>query len=185
MRPTTLVCLIIALACGATAQDLPKVELFGGYSFLHLDVPDEIAGPSTVIPNVNLHGWRAGVTTNFGNHFGLVVEGSGHYGTASFSGIPVDATAYSVLAGPRLATRYRRLTFFATGLVGPAYARAEEFGESASTVALAAAMGGGVDLHLNRHFAVRTHPEYFLTRFLDERQDNFRFSTGLVFKFGE
>jgi hypothetical protein len=47
-------------------------------------------------------------------------------------------------------------------------------------------MGGGVDVHLNRHLALRlAHPEYVLTRFVDERQDNLRFSTGLVFKFGE
>jgi hypothetical protein len=133
-----------------------------------------------------LHGWRASLTTNFGSHFGLVVDGSGHYGTADILAVPVDATSYTLLAGPRFAVRYRRLTFFAAGLVGAAYARAEAFGESAETAALAAAMGGGVDVHLNRHLAVRVaHPEYVMTRFVDERQDNLRFSTGLVFKFGE
>lgn len=185
MRPTALLTLVVALSCSAIAQDLPEAEIFGGYSFLHLDLPDDIDAPGTLIPDVNLHGWRAALTTNFGNHLGLVVDGSGHYGTARLLADPVDATAYTLLAGPRFASRHGRVTFFVAGLVGAAYARAESSGESASTAALAAAMGGGVDVHLSRHFAVRlAHPEYLLTRFVDQ-QNNFRLSSGLVLKFGE
>jgi len=44
--------------------------------------------------------------------------------------------------------------------------------------------GGGVDLNLNRRFAIRAQGAYLMTRFLDLRQDNLQFSSGLVVHFG-
>jgi hypothetical protein len=44
--------------------------------------------------------------------------------------------------------------------------------------------GGGVDVNLNRRLAVRFQGDYLMTRFLDLRQDNLQFSSGLVVRFG-
>ena|SRR5919109_2177031 len=128
-KPASLLLLFFGLTCSARAEDLPTIELFGGYSFVRLDVPEDITAPAALIPDLNLHGWRAAFTANFGNNFGLMVDGSGHYGTTSLLAVPVDATAYTLLVGPRFATRHRRLTFFVNGLVGAAYARADAPGE--------------------------------------------------------
>ena len=57
---------------------------------------------------------------------------------------------------------------------------------SLSDTALAAALGGGVDIKLNDAFAIRAvQADYLMTRFLDERQDNLRLSFGVVFRFGK
>jgi len=48
--------------------------------------------------------------------------------------------------------------------------------------------GGGIDLKVSKHFSIRpVQAEYFLTRIpdgLNNRQNNFRYSAGVVFRFG-
>jgi len=44
--------------------------------------------------------------------------------------------------------------------------------------------GGGVDINLNQRVAIRVPGDYLMTRFLDLRQDNLQFSSGLVVHFG-
>jgi hypothetical protein len=48
--------------------------------------------------------------------------------------------------------------------------------------------GGGVDIRASRHFSIRpVQAEYLLTKIpdgLNDRQNNFRFGTGVVFRFG-
>lgn len=50
------------------------------------------------------------------------------------------------------------------------------------------AVGGGLDLRVSRHFSVRpVQAEYFLTKIpdgLNNRQNNFRLSAGIVYRFG-
>jgi len=48
--------------------------------------------------------------------------------------------------------------------------------------------GGGIDVKLSKHFSIRpVQAEYFLTKIpdgLNNPQNNFRFSAGIVFRFG-
>jgi hypothetical protein len=48
--------------------------------------------------------------------------------------------------------------------------------------------GWGIDVKLSKHFSIRpVQAEYFLTKIpdgLNNRQNNFRFSAGIVFRFG-
>jgi hypothetical protein len=57
-----------------------------------------------------------------------------------------------------------------------------------SETAFAMTAGGGIDVTVSRHLAVRpVQAEYFLTKFpdgADNRQNNFRYSAGIVFRFG-
>jgi hypothetical protein len=54
--------------------------------------------------------------------------------------------------------------------------------------AFAMTAGGGVDFKISQHFAVGpVQVEYFLTKFTDggsNKQNNFRYSAGIVFRFG-
>jgi hypothetical protein len=47
--------------------------------------------------------------------------------------------------------------------------------------------GGGVDIGVTRHLAIRpAEADYFMTRLengLNDRQNNFRFSAGIIFRF--
>ena len=44
--------------------------------------------------------------------------------------------------------------------------------------------GGGIDYDINSRAAIRAEGDYVMTRFLDLRQDNLRFSVGLVIHLG-
>jgi hypothetical protein len=48
--------------------------------------------------------------------------------------------------------------------------------------------GGGIGVKISKHFSIRpVQAEYFLTKIpdgLNNRQNNFRFGAGIVFRFG-
>src|SRR5262245_37083094 len=77
-RVLGLTCLILLVSTAGMAQDVPKVEVFGGYSW---------AGG-------NFHGWNTSVTGNINNWFGLVADFSGHYGSEQEGTILVDKDAH-------------------------------------------------------------------------------------------
>jgi hypothetical protein len=176
--------LMIPLAALAQ-QDYPKAEVFGGYSYFRANPED-----------FDLHGWNASVTGNLTNWFGIEGDFSGHYGKPSAFGFTVpgvDINHYTFMGGPKLAYRKGPITPFAHFLIGAARAGTKEFFISTSDTALAAAIGGGIDIGLGKYFAVRAiQADYLMTRFKtfpeslfndNERQNNFRFSAGIVFRF--
>ncbi len=178
--------IILSVPFAAMAQPgYPPVEVFGGYSYFRAN-PEEF----------NLNGWNASIAGNVTNWFGIQWDFSGHYGHPtdqfgrSISGIHIDN--YTFMMGPRLAYRAGSFTPFAHFLLGAARAgtRDVSFGNT-SDWALAAVIGGGVDLNVSRSVAVRmAQVDYLMTRFDtgdffgDNRQNNFRFSAGIVFKLG-
>src|ERR1051325_6105372 len=97
-----VICLVLFACLPVAAQDTPKVEVFGGYSW---------AGG-------NFHGWNTSVTGNLSKSFGLVADFSGHYGSELDGPIFVDEDAHSFLFGPRFSHRGKRLTPFAYALFG-------------------------------------------------------------------
>ena len=78
-------CLVFVTLLPALAQDVPKAEVFGGYTW---------AGG-------NFHGWNASVTGNITKRFGIVADFSGHYGSELEGSILVKKDAHSFLFGPR------------------------------------------------------------------------------------
>jgi opacity protein-like surface antigen len=189
MRKACLVvfCLFLLPLAAMAQQDFPKAEVFAGYSYFRAN-PD----------GLNLNGWNGSVTGNLTNWLGVEGDFSGHYGSPKLFGfnVPfVDINSYTFMGGPRLSYRSGSITPFAHFLIGAARAGTSSFGVSVSDTALAAAMGGGVDINLNRSIAVRAiQVDYLVTRFkttssqvvfsgFDERQNNFRVSAGIVFKF--
>jgi hypothetical protein len=189
------------------AQPIPKLDVFGGYSFGHVG--------TRLFANPNLNGWDVSVTYNWNKWFGIVVEGSGLYGSKQVSPprtvvfvcpqnpaacplpISIGATnesqkvhTYSI--GPRFYYRnHTRYTPFARALFGGGYLSdathtngisggpaAEANGGSIQTA------GGGVDIALTSRMAFRTQADFQRNRFFHEAQPDFRLATGLVFHFG-
>jgi hypothetical protein len=180
--------LLLLVPLAATAQpDYPKAEVFGGYSFFRAN-PD----------GINMHGWEASVTGNITQWFGVEGDFSGHYGSPNVFGfdIPyVNVSSHTFMAGPKLTFRTDTIAPFAHFLIGAARASTGAFGASVSDSALAAVVGGGIDIRLNDTLAIRAiQADYLMTRFrtgpqiffsgFDERQNNFRLSAGLVIKLG-
>jgi len=180
--------LMLLIPIAAMAQvDYPKAELFGGYSYFRAN-PDEM----------NLNGWNASVMANITDWFGVEGDFSGHYGSPRVLGLDVpfvDVSSHTFMAGPKLTYRSNSIAPFAHFLIGAARASTGAFGYSLSDTALATVIGGGIDINLSESVAIRAiQADYLMTRFhtgpqiffsgLDDRQNNFRFSAGIVFKLG-
>ena len=129
-----LVCVALVLSVPAMAQDAPKTEVFGGYSYFHSD-----GGGS-------LHGWNGSVNVSLNKWLGVVADVSGHYGSESINvstaiiGVPnfsveasADSNVHTVLVGPQASYRKdKRLTPFGHALFG--LARVHEEGSATSTL---------------------------------------------------
>lgn len=86
--------------------------------------------------------------------------------------------------------REDNLTVFGHVLFGGVHTRADLVSNvtqsaSISTTSFTVVVGGGVDIGLHRHFALRIQPDYFKSSILDRRQNNFRVSTGIIFRFSQ
>ncbi len=183
--------LMLLIPMAAMAQEeYPKAEVFGGYSYLRAN-PD----------GMNLHGWNASVTANVTDWFGVEGDFSGHYGSPSIYGfeipyVDIDINSHTFMVGPKLTYRSGSVAPFAHFLIGAARAGTSAYGYSLSDTAMAAAVGGGIDINLSESVAIRAiQADYLMTRFnvgsqvlfsgFDDRQDNLRISAGLVFKLGK
>lgn len=174
--------LLLALPLIAQAQEAPKVEIFGGYSYLRAD--DDDGG-------IDLHGWNTSTAVNINRWAGIAADFSGHYGETTVApGVKADLSGYLFLVGPRFSYRkHKVLTPFGHILLGAArqYAsvRTASGKISSDDAAFAMAIGGGLDATVHPNVAIRLfQTDYVLTRFGDDTQHNFRLSTGLVLRLG-
>ena len=97
---------------------------------------------------------------------------------------------HTFTAGRQLSIRHDNVTVFAHALFGGAHIREKlvinnSTSDSISSTNFAFLVGGGVDIALSHRFAVRIQPDYLKTEILGRKQNNFRASTGLVFRFGQ
>jgi outer membrane protein OmpA-like peptidoglycan-associated protein len=181
----------------------PKVELFVGYSYLRA-VPAPEAGNRLVWMN----GGSTSLALNFNRYLGIVGDfgaytnsqmlfQGGYTGTVDVDNANIGAFSY--LFGPRISFRnHSRVTPFVQALFGDMHANEVTltgctfsctFLPSEDTFAWTA--GGGLDIRVRRHFAIRLiQAEYLMTRFQDystgatASQNDMRLSSGIVFRFG-
>ncbi len=164
----TLMVAAILVCCGLSgfAQDTPKVDLFGGYSYLR-------GGPGFGLPSGNASGWEAALTYNWNNWLSLKADIDGHY--------CCEQTMHNFLFGPQFTLKRGKLTPFVHGLVGFSYGTS--FGGFSDTT-LAFAGGGGLDVKVKDKISIRLfQADYVGTRYVDATQNHFRLSAGLVFHF--
>lgn len=190
--------IVLGMTLLASAQDVPAVEIFGGYSLFHFDKQDADslatgagvpAGAFTI--NQNLHGWEGAVQFNLNKWFGVVGDISGHYGTpVEVAGVgSVKANTYNYLFGPQINVRGGKAKGFVHALLGGNHigAHTEPAGFSASDNAFAFAIGGGVDYNATKTIGIRLGQfDYVYTNhdFGLGHQNNFRFSAGVVLNLG-
>lgn len=178
MKRWALLCGVVLLsAVAASAQDTPKVEIFGGYSYVHTSV----TGTSFT---ANLNGGSASVSYNPTNWLGLVADVGGYYAGQNSLGTGINGEIYTFLFGPKTTFRVGRFTPFVQTLFGGARSTVNStFGASSS---FAMATGGGLDCNVTKHVGVRLiQAEYLLTMLSDNvnsRQNNARISAGFVFR---
>jgi len=165
------------------AQESSKVDLYGGYDYVRYNASPRISGvPRSESANAN--GLSGQFTYNPYSSLGLVAELSGY--AVARQGFN---TTYQIsyLFGPRVNLPRGKITPFAQVLLGRVWA--EDGFTFGSITAFGLTAGGGIDLRVSRHMAIRLgQAEYLLTKFADgnnNRQNNFRFGAGIVLRFGE
>jgi hypothetical protein len=206
MRKTLfLIGATLVLSFVASAQDAPKAEVFGGYSFNHFKFSMSASRGGDLTFNAN--GGAGGAAFYPGKHFGIVGEfGGDKLSTFKQSGtdLPASGTAITYLFGPRIRYATKAVTPFAQVLFGGAHV-----GDITSTSTLVCSPGhvpctindnqnhssfamtaeGGIDVNVAKHFAIRGQGGYFLTRFeqsndngvqREQNQNNARVFVGLV-----
>lgn len=164
----------VALASLASAQ-VPKGNIFVGYSYARGDLA---TGQST-----NLNGWEASLEGKVFPFLGIVVDFSDHYGSANLPIAHVDGSERNLLFGPRLSASVSKFRPFAQVLIGLGHVSASGGGFSNSDNTFATTVGGGLDYRIVHGIGWRFQGDYLQTRFFSGRQDNARFSTGLVLNF--
>ena len=176
------VLVVLTLSPVAEAQEAPKVEVFGGYSYLNFDTVG-------VTDRLNMQGWDASADFSVYRWFGVEGDFSGHYKGDCGGVAGLTCKHLSFMGGPRLTYRNDRYAVFVHGLFGGDNGSLSFEGASVSDTPFALAAGGGVDYNVTQHIAVRVaQVDYLMTRHLNEfdvaHQNNLRVSAGVVFKFG-
>jgi hypothetical protein len=176
----------------ASAQNLPQINVFGGYSYLNFDLP---ANPSTGTTSQRLamNGWEFSAAVNLFHRISAEGDFSGH-SLSNCTGITtLNCSDFSYMGGPRytFGSRTGKFTTFVHGLVGRDNATLPgPSGVSVTDDSVAVAAGAGIDYWFFRHMVgLQLGPvDYLYTRHLNEdsvpSQSNIRVSAGVVFRFG-
>jgi hypothetical protein len=178
------------------AQD-NTADLFGGYTYAK-------ANPESPLPKTNMHGWAGSAAAFPASWFGVGTEISAVFGDiappSGVSGPGLHAKEYTYLAGPQLRfVNLERVQSSFKLLLGGVFgqvrldasttaAAAQQLGaagySSFDQTKFAALFAVPVDVTITKLMAWRVEPGLYLTDFNRTKQSNFRFSTGLVFRFG-
>lgn len=161
-----LLFIVLAVPLSAWAQEFPKVELFGGYSYVRM-LGD------------NWSGWNAAVTKNFNEHLGITADISS-FGTSMSQDLTsfvfrADGHEYTFMIGPQLMYRGpQKITPFVHLLFGAAHDYSNNSYASGDTLLsfqsyssnrFAIGFGGGVDHKLIGRLLVRGQIDYMGIRF--------------------
>ena len=205
-KSIVLLGMVLLFALAAAAQDMPKMETFLGYTYVR-------ANSATNIPAFSANGASGQFVYNFSKYFGGVLDlGAVHNG--DLGGFAIDSTAVNFLLGPRWSFRYSRITPYIEALFGGSYIAQSSRVSSivstpttglapivpgqpitsrlvASQTAFAMAIGGGLDIKINKNVSFRPIGlDYYMTRFQnlrsgnDNNQNNLRYTAGVNFTFG-
>lgn len=169
MAMAALVALLIGFwSLPASAQDTPRLQVFGGYSYTRFD------SPSFGFANYsNLNGYNFSPAYNIISGFGVVAELSGQYNS--------KLNLRDLTVGPQILFPRGNKLFFGHLLIGDGRSFVN-VGLGEGDTSRAVILGGGMDLNVSQRFAWRVFQvDYVHTGLFKETQSNLRLSTGLVY----
>ncbi len=175
----------------ASAQNLPPIDIFGGYSYLSFDLPSNV-GTGTSSQRLALNGYDFSATFGMFHHVSAEADFSGH-SVSDCESTTLNCSDFSYMFGPRFNFRDRskKITAFVHVLAGRDNATLvlPNNGQTLSDTSVALAAGAGVDYWVVRHIGVQLGPfDYFYTRHFNDfglpSQNSYRASAGVVFRFG-
>ena len=197
---------------GAFAQEVPKVDMFVGYSFLRVNSDGQI-------PAFTANGGVMNWGFNINNHTAIEAEFGGYH-NGNVNNKEFDTTSFSYLFGPRFSVgRSKKVDPYVHMLFGVNRATTSIAANSplipthpitgaptvssngryeASQSNFGMAIGGGLDIKMGHKVTLRpVQLDYYLTRFetqsieellngttSNKNQNNLRFAAGVMFGFG-
>jgi opacity protein-like surface antigen len=193
--PRVLLAIGLALCLGqiAAAQDSPEWQVYAGGSYGHAEISPAIPGLSSV----NGWGYNIDVEQYVNRWIGGVIEFGDYYRRPTIDlapfGFPgtreqVRTHFVDLLLGPQVRRNFGKVTPFGRAALG--FSRRiidEQAGFITSDKnAFAFGAGGGIDIRVREHVAVRPiEGDFLLTHFALHRQSNWTVSAGVVFCWGQ
>ena len=207
MKKTLLLGMVVLLGVAAFAQEFPRAEVAGMYSYARFS-------PAARYTNgLNMNGGGGSVTINFTDAIGIKAELDGFAQSKTTFTIPpgtpfdpaggsltASGNLFTYLFGPQVKFRSHKLHPYVHALFGGAHSSlwgsfVRDCTGCATTLhapsgnAFAMALGGGLDIPVSNLISLRVGQlDYLLTRFENSlttnNQNNFRYSAGVVFSFG-
>jgi hypothetical protein len=169
---------VVAQGPNSPVAKEPAVELFGGYAYAHFN-----AGGNGVNGNgvLGSFGWNAKPWLQ------IVLDTSYNRGSASGTKTVLYGNHYGVRFFYRERNKWRASPFV-EALVGGSHVNNTIAGMSGiqlTDTGFSMKAGGGVDINLSPHFAIRMFDvNYYRTSFFGAQQNNFWLSTGFVLRLG-
>jgi hypothetical protein len=214
MKKLLFVAFVLLFGSATFAQDTPKVEVAVDYSFVHANPQN-----NNLIGTFNLNGGGASVAYYFSKYVGILGEVQGYGSYTRTITIPAtnpncnnegencvvtaQGNLFTYNVGPIFKVRMHHFEPFAEALFGGAHSNFygnlfKDCGPAGCVVASRSPsnnafdfiIGGGIDIPVNEHIAIRPiEVDYMLTRFGNaftggnNNQSNFRYQAGVVFRF--
>jgi hypothetical protein len=201
---------VMLLGLVAWAQEFPRVEVAGDYSYARF-IP-----ASGSLNGHSLNGGGGALDVNINEWFGIKMDLQGYSSNTTTFNFPastlfpagahgsVSGDLFTYLFGPQIKIRAHGFHPFVQVLMGGAHSNV--YGNAFKTIcqplagacaargspagdAFAMAVGGGVDIPIGHRISLRPGEfDYLLTNFTNQFannvQNNFRYSAGLVFNLG-
>lgn len=182
MKPIILISLFLSLTTVVMGQDDPKVEIFGGYSYLNFK-------PNFNQDRESLNGWNSNIAVKLVSFLTVEADLSGHYG--NINGMNVNM--HTFVLGPRFGRHGKRVNWYVHNLYGISRISGEGsvltplIGVPSATGFAFIPGGGGVEIRLNKKITYRLFQFDLMFTSLGNGASQFspRASTGLVFSIGK
>jgi hypothetical protein len=155
-----------------------------------------------------VNGWNASLAVNANSWLGFVGDFSGHYGPVDYNAsdsinnltFGTRTRVHQYMVGPQFSRRGDSTRLFVRALIGAVTVKQsvsiEDLNINETETGLAVGAGGGLDIRINDRLSWRAvQADYFWYRFGQPKlivngaqisnsttQNNFRISTGLIFK---
>lgn len=213
MRKTIILAVVVILCASvAFTQETSKAEVFGGYQYTSLDLKgladrQSANGWNTDVAfhlnkNFSIVGDISGAYKTETISTGAVVLAGTQSATPNPMVIPSSVEGkvhvYNYLFGPRVSFSTSKITPFVEALFGMNHTNlsvsVSGVSGSISSNNFGMALGGGLDYNVSKHLSIRLGKfDYMLNRVkfdssaagvnISENLNNFRYATGVVFKF--
>jgi hypothetical protein len=172
---------ILLLDSGMAQTSEPKIEVFGGYSYINVR-------PNFDQDRVSLNGWDSNIKLILRSYLSMEADLSGHYGSINGSNVNM----HTLLIGPRFGRHGKRFNWFGHSLYGIAHISGDGdvltplIGRPSDTGFAFIPGGGAFEININKKLTYRVFQFDLLSTLLGNGvgQLHPRVSSGVVFSFG-